>query len=55
MNEVDLPLPVSPGMALIIKTKITNPLEFRRMLLEGHRYTAVKNKVSNNLTIRMKR
>jgi enoyl-CoA hydratase/carnithine racemase len=39
MNEVDLPSPLAPGMAALLRDKIT-PKTFRDMVLQGHRFTA---------------
>ncbi|KAF7731886.1 hypothetical protein EC973_007717 [Apophysomyces ossiformis] len=39
MNEVDLPAPLAPGMAALLREK-TTPATFRNMVLQGHRYSA---------------
>ncbi|KAG2232447.1 hypothetical protein INT48_001923 [Thamnidium elegans] len=39
MNEVDLPSPLHPGMAGILRHK-TTPKTYRDMVLQGHRFTA---------------
>lgn len=39
MNEVDLPSPISPGMASLLGEKMT-PKTYRDMLLQAHRFTA---------------
>jgi enoyl-CoA hydratase/carnithine racemase len=39
MNEVDLPSPLAPGMAGILKHKMSAKT-FRDMVLQGHRFTA---------------
>ncbi|KAI9356128.1 ClpP/crotonase-like domain-containing protein [Pilaira anomala] len=39
MNEVDLPSALHPGMAGILRYKMT-PKTFRDMILQGHRFTA---------------
>lgn len=39
MNEVDLPSPLAPGMAAILRYQLT-PVTFRNMVLQGHRFTA---------------
>lgn len=39
MNEVDLPSPLAPGMAALLRGK-TTPKTFRDMVLQGHRFTA---------------
>lgn len=39
MNEVDLPSPLAPGMAGILRYKMS-PKTFRDMVLQGHRFTA---------------
>ena len=46
MNEVDIPIPMTPGMVMLIKTKISDPLQYRKMLLEGHRFNGVRLKNS---------
>ncbi|KAJ1667817.1 hypothetical protein IW140_001369 [Coemansia sp. RSA 1813] len=38
MNEVDIGIPLSPGMAAIVKCKITQPNHLRDCLLAGHRF-----------------
>ena len=39
MNEVDLPSPLSPGMAGLLRYKMS-PKTYRDMVLQGHRFTA---------------
>lgn len=39
MNEVDLPSPISPGMAGLLRDRMS-PKTYRNMLLQGHRFTA---------------
>ncbi|KAI8975191.1 ClpP/crotonase-like domain-containing protein [Mycotypha africana] len=39
MNEVDLPSPLAPGMAGLLRSKMS-PKTFRNMVLQGHRFTA---------------
>jgi enoyl-CoA hydratase/carnithine racemase len=39
MNEVDLPSPLAPGMAALLRDKMS-PKTFRDMVLQGHRFTA---------------
>ncbi|KAI8636945.1 ClpP/crotonase-like domain-containing protein [Parasitella parasitica] len=39
MNEVDLPSPLTPGMAGLLRYKM-NPKTYRDMVLQGHRFTA---------------
>ncbi|CAO3671283.1 unnamed protein product [Umbelopsis ramanniana] len=39
MNEVDLPAPLAPGMAAILREKMA-PHVYRDMILQGHRFTA---------------
>ncbi|CAM0140823.1 hypothetical protein VKS41_008100 [Umbelopsis sp. WA50703] len=39
MNEVDLPAPLAPGMAAIIREKLA-PHTYRNMILQGHRFNA---------------
>ncbi|CDS09686.1 hypothetical protein LRAMOSA02363 [Lichtheimia ramosa] len=39
MNEVDLPSPLAPGMAGLLRYKMS-PKTFRNMVLQGHRFTA---------------
>lgn len=38
-NEVDLPAPLAPGMAAIIREKLA-PHVYRDMILKGHRFSA---------------
>ncbi|KAI9504292.1 hypothetical protein GGI25_004297 [Coemansia spiralis] len=38
MNEVDIGIPLSPGMAAIVKCKITQQNHLRDCLLAGHRF-----------------
>ncbi|KAJ2078825.1 hypothetical protein H4R24_004209 [Coemansia sp. RSA 988] len=40
MNEVDIGLPLIPGMAAIVKAKITQANYLRNCLLTGHRFKA---------------
>lgn len=39
MNEVDLPSPLAPGMAALLRCKMT-PKTYRDCVLQGHRFTA---------------
>ncbi|CAO0796513.1 unnamed protein product [Mucor circinelloides] len=39
MNEVDLPSPLAPGMAGLLRYKMS-PKTYRDMVLQGHRFTA---------------
>ncbi|KAI9499387.1 ClpP/crotonase-like domain-containing protein [Zychaea mexicana] len=39
MNEVDLPSPLAPGMAGLLRCKMA-PHTFRNMVLQGHRFSA---------------
>ncbi|KAI8063688.1 ClpP/crotonase-like domain-containing protein [Gilbertella persicaria] len=47
MNEVDLPSPLAPGMAGLLRGKM-GPKTFRDMVLQGHRFTA-KEALENEL------
>ncbi|KAI7879938.1 ClpP/crotonase [Lichtheimia hyalospora FSU 10163] len=47
MNEVDLPSPLAPGMAGLLRYKMS-PKTFRDMVLQGHRFTA-KEALENDL------
>ncbi|KAJ2548724.1 hypothetical protein EV175_004719 [Coemansia sp. RSA 1933] len=38
MNEVDIGIPLIPGMAAIVKCKLPNPNYLRECLLAGHRF-----------------
>ncbi|KAJ2162453.1 hypothetical protein GGF46_000694 [Coemansia sp. RSA 552] len=40
MNEVDIGIPLIPGMASIVKCKITDAKHLRDCLLAGHRFTS---------------
>ncbi|CAG8620020.1 13271_t:CDS:2 [Ambispora leptoticha] len=40
MNEVDIPSPLHPGMAAILRVKIANAKTFRDAILQGHRFNA---------------
>ncbi|KAI8140774.1 ClpP/crotonase-like domain-containing protein [Fennellomyces sp. T-0311] len=41
MNEVDLPSPLAPGMAGLLRYKMT-PQTYRNCVLQGHRFTATE-------------
>ncbi|CAG8623604.1 12692_t:CDS:2 [Ambispora gerdemannii] len=40
MNEIDIPSPVHPGMAAIVRVKMSNAKTFRDCLLQGYRFNA---------------
>ena len=51
-NQVDIGLPLPPGMNAVIKRKHSNPLTFRDMTLFGRKYTekeALENKMIDGI------
>ncbi|KAI8928338.1 ClpP/crotonase-like domain-containing protein [Entophlyctis helioformis] len=40
MNEVDLPAAMTPGMLALVQAKVPNPLLFRDMILQAHKFNA---------------
>ena len=42
MNEVDLKIPMAPGMVGMVRAKISDPVILRNCLLQGKRFSAVE-------------